>query len=70
MASSKDLTTKFIVGYSDDRGELDLTRQIDSLTKQLGDLKQKYTVHMLTKDKELETLNKIINDFRGKINDK
>ena len=59
---------------NEDRGSLDLTRQIDTLKEENEKLKKdkdiltdRQTIELLTKDKELETLNKIMSDMRTKL---
>ena len=59
---------------NDDRGTSDLTREIDTLKEENEKLKKdmdiltdRQTIELLTKDKELETLNKIMSDMRTKL---
>lgn len=59
---------------NDDRGASDLTRQIDTLKEENEKLKKdmdiltdRQTIELLTKDKELETLNKLMSDMRTKL---
>ena len=87
MASSKDIRTyqslkehgqdmtleNEVRITNEDRGALDLTRQIDELKQEVEKVKKdmdiladRQTIELLTKDKELETLNKIITEFRNK----
>ena len=88
MASSKDIRTyqsikehgqdmtleNEVTIKNEDRGSLDLTRQIDTLKEENEKLKKdmdiltdRQTIELLTKDKELETLNKIMSDMRTKL---
>lgn len=55
---------------NDDRGasEIDtLKKENEKLKKDMDILTDRQTIELLTKDKELETLNKVMNDMRTKL---
>lgn len=65
------LENEVVIKNSDSRSSIDFIRQIkelkeenEKLKKDMDILTDRQTIELLTKDKELETLNKIINNIR------
>ena len=65
------LENEVVIKNSDSRSSIDFIRQIkelkeenEKLKKDMDILTDRQTIELLTKDKELETLNKVINNIR------